>query len=556
MEIKNIPIGEVLKEYGYITEAQIVQALAYQKEHRGKRLGGILIELGFITERQMLEALAQRLQLRIIDLSSRTVDVQAVEQIPQQLAKKYHVLAVSESEHLLTVVTNDPLNFYGLEDVRQVTGKDLEILLSETSMIDKAIDYYYSEVSARSAAKDANVTFRADVEELELEEGDGDAPIIKLLNSLVQRAYSTNVSDVHIEPFEQHTQVRMRLDGTIVDYVTLQKVLHAPLIARIKILGDLDIAERRVPQDGHFRMRLDNEYVNIRVSVIPTVFGEKAVLRLLANNAEIDHVDAFGMNDDNYRKFSAMLRSPNGIIYMTGPTGSGKTTTLYMVLEELSKRQVNISTIEDPVEKNLPKINQVQVNNTAGLTFETGLRALLRQDPDIIMVGETRDAETAAISIRSAITGHLVFSTLHTNNAVSSIVRLIDMGMEPYMIANSVVGVIAQRLMRKVCPHCVEEVDTTEMERGVTDPQLLRVKKAKGCNRCNYTGYHGRIAIHEIVSVDKAMREMISRRATMEEITAYAIRQQEMHQLRDEGLELLRQGVTTMEEFLKIAYHS
>lgn len=556
MEIKNIPIGEVLKEYGYITEAQIVEALAYQKEHRGKRLGGILIELGFISERQMLEALAQRLQLKIIDVSAKTVDVQVVEQIPQQLAKKYHVLAISEEEHVLTVVTNDPLNFYGLEDIRQVTGKDLEIVLAEKPSIDKAIDYYYSEVAARIAAKDANTSFQPVVEELELEDGEGDAPIVKLLSSLVQRAYSTNVSDIHIEPFEHHTQVRMRLDGTIVDYVTLQKTLHASLIARIKILGDLDIAERRVPQDGHFRMRLDDEYVNIRVSVIPTVFGEKAVMRLLANNSEIDHVESFGMNDENYRKFSDMMHSPNGIIYITGPTGSGKTTTLYMALEEMSKRQVNISTIEDPVEKNLAKINQVQVNNVAGLTFETGLRALLRQDPDIIMVGETRDAETAAISIRSAITGHLVFSTLHTNNAISSIVRLIDMGMEPYMIANSVVGVIAQRLMRKVCPHCAEEVETTEAQRAVVGAEISRVKKSKGCNRCNYTGYHGRIAVHEIVHVDRHIREMITTRASMEEITTYAIEQQKMRLLRDEGLDLLKQGITTMEEFLKIAYNA
>lgn len=556
MEIKNVPIGEVLKEYGYITEQQVQEALAYQRDHRGKRLGGILIELGFISERQMLEALAQKLQLSIADISNMTVDVKAVEQIPPQLARKYHVLAISAQEHMLTVVTNDPLNLYGLEDIRQLTGKDLEILLAETASVDKAIDYYYSEVAARAAAQNANVSIKEEVEELEVEEGDGDAPIIKLLNSLIQRANNTNVSDIHIEPFEDKTLVRMRLDGTIIEYVTLQKALHAPLIARIKILSDLDIAERRLPQDGHFRIRLENEYINIRVSVIPTVFGEKAVLRLLANNAEIDYVESYGMNEANYKKFAHMLDAPNGIIYITGPTGSGKTTTLYMVLEQLSKKQVNISTIEDPVEKNLPKINQVQVNNTAGLTFEVGLRALLRQDPDIIMVGETRDSETAAISIRSAITGHLVLSTLHTNNAVASIVRLIDMGMEPYMIANSVVGIIAQRLMRKVCPHCCEEVELTELEQEMTGHQVKRAKRANGCNRCNYTGYHGRIAVHEIVRIDKAIRDMISRRATMEEITAYAIEQQGMKLLREEGLKLVSQGITTMEEFLKIAYNA
>lgn len=556
MEIKNVPIGEVLKEYGYITEEQIQQALVYQKENKGKRLGAILIELGFITEKQMIEALSQRLQIKIADISSTDVDVAAVEQIPQQLAKKYHILAVEAGDHILKVITSDPLNFYGMEDIRQITGKDLDILLAETQAIDKAVDYYYSEVAARAAAQDANTSIQEEIAELELEEGDGDTPIIKLLSSLIQRAYSTNASDIHIEPFEDKTLVRMRLDGTIVEYVTLQKALHMPLIARIKILSNLDIAERRIPQDGHFRIRLEGEYINVRVSVIPTVFGEKAVLRLLSNNSHIDHVGAYGMDEENYKKFSELLKSPNGIIYLTGPTGSGKTTTLYMVLEELAKKQVNISTIEDPVEKNLPKINQVQVNNMAGLTFETGLRALLRQDPDIIMVGETRDSETASISIRSAITGHLVLSTLHTNNAVASIVRLIDMGMEPYMIANSVVGIVAQRLMRKVCPHCCEEREATEIEKELSEGKLEKVKQAKGCNRCNYTGYNGRIAIHEIVSVDKTIRKMISEKATVEDITTYAIQNQGMKLLREAGMEMVEQGITTMEEYRKIAYYS
>ncbi len=556
MNMKNIPIGEVLKEYGYITEEQVKEALAYQKENRDKRLGAILIELKFVTEKQMVEALAHRLELKIADVSNMNVDLAAVELIPQQLAKKYMILAISSNENVLIVVTNDPLNFYGLEDIRQLTGKDLEILLAEKKPIQKAIEYYYSEVAARAAAKTANVAVKEDVEEIEIEDSDDDAPIIKLLNSLIMRAYNTNASDIHIEPFEDKTLVRMRLDGTIINYVTLQKNIHSPLIARIKILSDLNIAERRVPQDGHFRIRLDKEFINLRVSVIPTVFGEKAVLRLLSNNTPIDYSKTFGMNKRNYSKFCEMLQSPNGIIYLTGPTGSGKTTTLYMVLEELAKRSVNISTIEDPVEKNLPKINQVQVNNVAGMSFEVGLRALLRQDPDIIMVGETRDTETASISVRSAITGHLVLSTLHTNNAVSSIVRLIDMGMEPYMIANSLVGVVAQRLLRKVCPHCCEETTLTESQQQLIGAQITTVKHPKGCNRCNFTGYNGRIAIHEIVSVDKNIREMISNKSTMEEITNYAMQEQGMTMLREEGLTLLKDGITSMEEYLRIAYYA
>lgn len=554
---KNIPIGEVLKEYGYINEEQLSQALSYQKENRGKRLGGILIELGFITEKQMLTALAQRLNLRQIELQAVSVDVQAVEKIPEQLAKKYGILALEQTEHGLMVALNDPLNFYGIEDVRQTVGQELEILLCEKAPLEKALHFYYSEVAARDAAKRANVSQENEVEEIELEEGDGDTPIINLLNMLVQRAYTTTASDIHIEPFEDKTIVRMRIDGVIVDYVTLQKGLHASLIARIKILSNLDIAERRVPQDGHFRTRVGEEMVNIRVSVIPTVFGEKAVLRLLAGNAVIENVGSYGMIPEDYEKFRKILKSPNGIIYITGPTGSGKSTTLYMILEEMSRKQINVSTIEDPVEKNIPRINQMQTNQMAGLTFDVGLRALLRQDPDVIMVGETRDAETAAISIRAAITGHLVLSTLHTNNAAASIVRLVDMGMEPYMIASSLVGVVAQRLMRRVCPECsVLEAPSPEERLFLGDRAPSLVRRAKGCARCNHTGYRGRVAVHEIICVDGEIRKMISGSASVEEIAAYAEKEQGMKPLAARGLELVEKGETTVDELVKIAYYS
>lgn len=303
-----------------------------------------------------------------------------------------------------------------------------------------------------------------DLEIEDLENSADEAPIIRLLNSLLERAIKTGASDIHIEPFENETRVRMRIDGVIMEYVTIHRNIHAPLIARIKILANLDIAEKRVPQDGHFRVKLDEGNINIRVSVLPTVFGEKAVLRILASAAHLDHADHFGMDDFSYNQFAPMLNYPNGIIYITGPTGSGKSTTLYMVLDYLSGRKVNISTIEDPVEKNIPGINQTQVNVTAGMTFDVGLRALMRQDPDIIMVGETRDGETAGTSVRAAITGHMVLSTLHTNDAVSSIVRLQDMGVETYLVANSLVGLVAQRLLRKVCPSCAREMETTEQE--------------------------------------------------------------------------------------------
>lgn len=558
---KNLKIGDVLKEQGYLSEEELQKALELQKGQKGKRLGEVLIEQGYITENQMLQAMAAKMDCQVISVDGISVDVEAVERIPRQLAEKYCVLAVAAVGNRLQVVINDPLNFYGLEDVRQITGMELAIFLSEKAPLEKAIHFYYAEISAREAADKANRSLDQSVEEMEVEEGEDDTPIINLLNSLIQRAYSTNASDIHIEPFEDKTSVRMRIDGTIVDYVTLKKNVHNSLIARIKILAELDIAERRSPQDGHFKVRQPDGYLNIRVSVIPTVFGEKAVLRLLSNNARIDNGSQFGMLDEDYQKLLLMLRSPHGIIYLTGPTGSGKTTTLYLILEELAKRNVNISTIEDPVEKNLPRVNQMQVNPLAGLTFETGLRALLRQDPDIIMVGETRDSETAAISVRAALTGHLVFSTLHTNDAASSAIRLKDMGLEPYLIANSMVGVVAQRLMRKVCTDCskLEEI-TPEEERllGISlsyteKPRMIR--KACGCPACNHTGYRGRVAVHEILMIDREVRRLITEGAPVEEIKEYAVRNQGMRTLKQAALHYLENGITTVEEVMKVAYY-
>lgn len=555
---KNIPIGEVLKEYGYITEEQIAEAVAYQKGNRGKRFGAILIELGFVTEEQMLEALATRLDLKKVEIDRINVDSEAVEKIPRQLAEKYLVLGVELRDKMLTVAVNDPLNLYGLEDIRQTTGCELTLLLSGKEALTRAIYYHYADIGAKQASRQANASIEeeVEVEEIDAEDGEGEVPVINLLNSLIQRAYSTRASDIHIEPFENKTVVRMRVDGTIIEFVTLKKMLQAPLIARIKILSNLDIAERRIPQDGHFRVKMEKEALNIRVSLIPTVFGEKAVLRLLSGNARIDYEKTFGMDAADYKAFSGMLKAPNGIIYLTGPTGSGKTTTLYMILEAISRGQINISTIEDPVEKNLPRINQMQVNPISGLNFENGLRALLRQDPDVIMVGETRDAQTAEISIRAAITGHKVFSTLHTNDAVSTIVRLADMGAEPYLIANSLVGSVAQRLMRKLCPRCKRERETTKEERQMLGEDVRTVHEPTGCPYCSGIGYTGRIAIHEIFCVDREVRRMITSREDMEDIEDYVIRTQGMRRLKDSALELVKQGVTSVEEMMKVAYYA
>ena len=545
--MKNIRLGDVLIEFGYITPEQLNAALAYQKEHRDLRVGQALQELGYVNERQVLEALAQRLQLKMVDIEHTTVDVTAVEKVPQELAQKYDMLPIAQNGRTLTIAANDPLNYYAIEDIRQLTAMEPEIVLAELEPLRRAIRYHYAEVSARKAARTANSSdmAAAQTEDLAIdmtaEGGDLDAPIIRLLN---------------IEPFEGETKVRMRIDGVIVDYVTLQRALHQPLIARIKIMSNLDIAERRIPQDGHFRARLETgPDVNVRVSILPTVFGEKAVLRILSSNTYIKNADHFGMNDETYKRFLPLLNRPNGIVYLTGPTGSGKTTTLYMILQTIAERQVNVSTIEDPVERNLPRINQTQVNNIAGLTFESGLRALLRQDPDVIMVGETRDAETASISVRAAITGHMVFSTLHTNDALSSIVRLEDMGVERYMVANSVAGLVAQRLMRRVCPHCAVQMPVTDEERSYLGPDIPFVRRGKGCTQCNGTGYRGRVAIHELVIINRELREMISAGATQEQLTEAARRNQGMTSLREAALQLVRDGETTPEELLKITFY-
>ncbi|MGN0159380.1 MAG: GspE/PulE family protein [Brotaphodocola sp.] len=506
-------------------------------------------------ETARLKKLARELNLDIGHPEQMSVSLDAVQKIPMHMAQKYRILGVMSEGEFLTVLTDDPFNYYGLEDVRQTTGMNLIVRLCTRKELDRSIGYYYAELSARAAATKANGIQKPRVETLEMEEGEGDAPVVHLLDSLVRRAYHNNVSDIHIEPFEEHIMVRMRMDGMMSDYVSLKKHVHSSLIARIKILSDMDIAKQRIPQDGHFRMRVDGTMVNMRVSVVPTVFGEKAVIRLLAGNGKIDHAETFGMEKEIYEEFKQMLLCPNGIIYLTGPTGSGKTTTLYMILKELAKGSVNIATIEDPVERTIDGISQSQVNVLSGMTFETGLRAILRQDPDIIMVGETRDSETASISVRAAITGHLVFSTLHTNDALSAIVRLEDMGIEPYLIANALTGVVAQRLVRKLCPECAKEVEADQEIRAYLGIPVRTVRIPCGCPCCGGTGYSGRIAIHEIAYIDRTLRNMIAERANMSDVRRYAKEQLHMKTIREQGARLVAEGITSMEELRRAAYY-
>ena len=553
-------VGEMLKEAGYITDEQLQEAIAKQKELKVKKLESMLIQLGYVTEKQVIDTFASNLNYHIIDLKTYNINPNAVAKIPKAIAVKYNVLGVNIRNNRLTIITNEPLNFFMLEDIRQITSMPIDILLCDSENIKKAIDTHYENIEAQLAAKEANAAV-SNVEaeaDTDLDLSDEDAPAVKLLASLLVRGQNANASDIHIEPFEDKTNVRLRIDGVLIDYLTLSPGLPQSLIARLKILSNLDIAERRIPQDGHFKTKIENLDINIRVSILPTVFGEKAVLRYLSTNSKIDRMGKFGMSDENYQKFAPMLKSPHGIIYITGPTGSGKTTTLYMVLEHMAEKEINVSTVEDPVERNLYRVNQVQVNNVAGMTFGAALRSLLRQDPDVIMVGETRDAETAQISVRAAITGHLVFSTLHTNDAISSIVRLNDMGVPEYLVANSLVGIIAQRLVRKICPECKKAHPITETERAILGcgDEIQEVYKGEGCPVCGNSGYKGRISVHEILTIDKQVRKLITTKAPTEEIERYAHDVQGMLSLRESTLELVKQGITTVDEFLKITYYS
>lgn len=374
---------------------------------------------------------------------------------------------------------------------------------------------------------------------------------VKILDELLLLGYRENASDIHMEPWEDRFVIRMRIDGMLTKIREFDKSMYQPLVTRAKVISGMDIAKKRVPQDGHFRETIEGVRLDMRTSVIPTIFGEKMVLRFLDIKTEIDNSGTFGMSEENYRKMMRILKSPGGILYLTGPTGCGKTTTLYMILEYLAKQPVNIVTIEDPVERYLPGISQMQVNEQAGLTFESGLRAVLRQDPDIIMVGETRDPETAKISVRAAITGHLVLSTLHTKSAAGGITRMADMGVEPYLTADSLCGMAAQRLVRKVCPHCAETVELTDEEQKLLGRKIRSARRGRGCEFCRNTGYKGRTAVHEIFVMDREIKKMTAENRPEWEIEDHVVKIQGMRTMREELADLVCDGVISMEEFLR-----
>lgn len=563
--MKVMRIGDVLTARGYVTKEQLHEALNLQQQKKSqKRIGELLVELKYLDHRDHLRGLGEYLGLEVIDLKTYPIDAAAVAMIPREIARKYGMLAVSRSGGRLLVVTGDPTDLNAVEDVRLVTGMAIDLALAEKEETERAIGLHYAEIETRNAAdrasKSAAPLSDGALDNMLAGVDEANAPIVRLLNSLLVMGYNTNISDIHIEPCETQTVVRMRRDGMLLPYMTLSVSLHQGLVARTKIMAQMDIAEKRRPQDGHFRLCLDGGELNVRVSFMPTVHGEKGVLRFLSKTAQIDHNDTFGMNGENYARMMKLLQAPHGLIYFTGPTGSGKTTTLYLILEYLKKRPVNIVTIEDPVERTIEGVSQTQVNERAGVTFDSALRSMLRQDPDIIMVGETRDLDTASIAARAAITGHLVLSTLHTNNAVSSVLRLKDMGLPAYVASGSLTGVVAQRLVRKICPSC-----KIEYEAGVAERHLLfgsefanhgdvRLFRGTGCRQCGETGYLGRVAIHEILGIDQQLRLMIQEGRPEQDLENYAKIVKKMPTMKDEAINLVLSGVTTVEELQKVSY--
>ena len=549
-------VEDGLRKKGYITEEQLLEARAILKnpDSQGKKMEEILIEYKFVTEEQLLEITALRSGYSIINLKDYKVDEIAFRKIPKQLAISRSVIAVSIENNVLVIALSDPNDLHVIEDIKSVVQMPIKFRLGLKSQIDKILRDYYSEVNVQDAATKASESVQTLGETEGKDLVDDSAPIVALVNSILLKGYNSGASDIHIEPFEKQTYVRLRIDGQLIDYITVEPKLHSSIVTRIKVMSDLDIAEKRIPQDGHTKVILDNKLMNIRVSTLPMLAGEKIVMRFLNSEAKLDNSETFGMNDYNYEKIKRILQHPNGVIYITGPTGSGKTTTLYMMMDRVAKGAINVSTIEDPVERPLPRINQTQVNNQAGMTFAIGLRALLRQDPDVILVGETRDGETASIAVTAAITGHLVLSTLHTNDAISSITRLEDMGVEYYLLASALKGVVAQRLMKKICPKCREKYTPSKDDLMILQEDVPELWRGKGCDYCNGTGYKGRIAIHEILEVDSEIRQLISKNVPLEEIYKYVEEHDKMHTLKHEAIDLVKQGVTTVDEVLKVAY--
>jgi type IV pilus assembly protein PilB len=557
------PVGqleELLRARGLIDEDQLAQA-RLEASDRGRSLGRILIELGYIPESALVAILAEQLGLEFVDLSETQIDPSAVALVPESTARRHNCLPVKLDENRLVLAMADPANVVAIDDIRALTKKDVRTVVATKADVLAALNRHYRlDRTAETLAEEAAA--EKEEEEKSLEKvvesaGAEDAPIIKLVNMMITQAINDRASDIHIEPGERTLTVRFRIDGVLHEVMSPPKSVQAGITSRLKIMAEINIAERRIPQDGRISITVGGKSIDIRVATLPTVHGEKLVLRLLDKSSVLLQLQDLGFLPENFTHFERAYKKPYGMILVTGPTGSGKSTTLYATLNILNRPEVNIITVEDPVEYRLPGIAQIQTNNKAGLTFASALRSILRADPDIVLIGEIRDRETAQIAVEAALTGHLVLSTLHTNDAPSALTRLVEMGIEPFLVASSLDAVVAQRLARKLCDRCKEPYmpkaeDLTAI--GFTfDPAdgPPKLHRPIGCTSCGHTGYRGRMAVHEVMPISEDIERMVSEKTSSEAIAEVA-REQGMLTLRQDGLEKVRAGLTSIEEILRI----
>ncbi|MBU0600454.1 Flp pilus assembly complex ATPase component TadA [bacterium] len=556
---KKYRLGEMLVSAGIITHEQLEVALKEQNKTRDQ-LGRLLVKLNFATEEVIASFIASQLGISFVSLAEigfSEIDPKVAKSIPDNIIQRQKLIPIAREGNILTVAMANPLNIIAIDDIGIITGYEVKPVIATESEINAVIEKYYGTELMRNVVKDTEAR-KVEIVEVEdigktIMEGGG-APVVTLVNHILIEAIKNNASDIHIEPFEKTLRVRYRIDGLLHEAITPPKQLQNALIYRIKIMSHLDIAERRLPQDGRTKVRLHDRDIDLRISILPTTFGEKAVMRILDSSALAMDITSLGLEPDAFPVYRKNVQVPYGFILVTGPTGSGKTTTLYSTLKLINTIGKNVITIEDPVEYVLPGINQVQVRPDIGLNFANGLRSFLRQDPDIIMVGEIRDKETAEVAINAALTGHLVFSTLHTNDASGAVTRLLNMGVEPFLISSTVVMCVAQRLIRVICPNCKEPYPPDEgtlAELGKKWKDLETLYRGKGCKNCAKIGYKGRVAIFEVLEIDEAIKEMIARRATASEVKNCA-RQKGMITLREAAIRKVATGLTTIEELRRI----
>lgn len=548
-------LGDLLLSVGLITEEQLNQALAMQKETK-ERLGTTLIQGGFITEGQLIDALRMQLGIEFVDLTKTDIQPEMVEQIPKNMAKKYGVIPVKLERDHLFLAMSDPLNFMAIEEVRTATRKKIIPMIASENGVEHAIaNLYGNEGAARAIAQMRQEAgfVRQDEVESNNEGEAASAPTIRLVNSIIERAVVEGASDIHLEPSEGDMNIRMRVDGRLHSMLQVPRDLQESVVSRMKIMGRMDIAEHRIPQDGRAEIRIKSKDIDLRLSTLPTIYGEKIVIRLLNREAALLDRAGIGIRSDDSKKMDRLLQHNSGVILLVGPTGSGKSSTMYTMIKELNQDTVNLITLEDPVEYHVDGITQVQINEKTGMTFANGLRAILRQDPDIICVGEIRDGETAEIAMRAAMTGHLVISTLHTEDAISAIDRLRDMGVEPYLIAGGLRGIISQRLVRKICPNCKEAYEPAEdkMELMGFDPMSHNTfYHGKGCPLCFHSGYRGRTGVFEFLMMNEKIRTCITETADKQTLRK-VMKESDFVSMAEHAKELVINGVTTVEEICR-----